>query len=353
MKIHYTLWTIGFSGGVRVIFKFAEGLAKKGHEVSISALNSGNGIYSAENVKMIKTHTLPFDKYFYHACLKSGLIQVPTQVLKKMIPPCDINVATLCATTFSVKDSNKGLPFYHMQHYETLSMGSIRAARRIAESSYRLPLTKLSNSLWLRTIMREKFGEETSVVNPGIDIDIFHPYDIVRTTHKKRIVCFGSPLRWKGLLDLFEALKVVKRSAPDIELLMFGSNPQLALESPIPTEYLYRPSDEDLARLYASADIVVCPSWYESFPLPPLEAMACGAPVVTTRIGTEDYAFDRENSLVVPPRETEKMATAILELIKDERFAKGIAREGVETAAKFTWDNAVDKIEQIFFNALR
>jgi glycosyltransferase involved in cell wall biosynthesis len=352
MKIHYTLWQVGFSGGVRVIFKFAEGLAKKGHEVSVSAVVFEK-TYPAENVEIIKMPVIPFSKYFNHACLKSGLLQIPTEFLKKAIPWCDINIATLCATAFAVKASNKGLPFYHMQHYETLSMGSSIAARRFAENSYKLSMAKLSNSIWLRNVIRKRFGEDSPIVNPGIDVDIFHPYNIMRNDHKKRIVCFGSSLKWKGLADLFEALKIVNRYFSDVELIMFGSNPQLVLESPIPTRYAYKPTDESLAKLYASADVAVCPSWYESFPLPPLEAMACGSAVVTTRIGTEDYAFNEENSLVVPPMAPKKMAEAILRLLKEERFRESIQRKGTKTAAKFTWNHAVDRVEKLFIDALR
>jgi glycosyltransferase involved in cell wall biosynthesis len=352
LKIHYTLWQVGFSGGVRVIFKFAEGLAKKGHEVSISAVDYQK-TYPTEHVKIIKTPVLPFNKYFNHACLKSGLLQLPTEFLKKAVPYCDINVATLCATAFAVKASNKGLPFYHMQHYETLSMGTSTSARRFAENSYKLPMAKLSNSIWLRNVIRKKFGEDSPVVNPGIDVDVFHPYDIIRNDSKKRIVCFGSSLKWKGLADLFEALKIVNRYTSNFELIMFGSNPKLALESPIFTRYVYKPTDESLARLYASANVAVCPSWYESFPLPPLEAMACGSAIVTTRIGTEDYAFNEENSLVVPPMAPKKMAEAILRLFKEERFRENIQKKGIKTAAKFTWSNAVNRVEGLFLDALR
>lgn len=353
MKVNYVLWQIGPSGGVRVIFEFAEGLAKKGHEVVITTLIGGRPLYSAKNIRIVKATTIPFNKYLNHACLKLGLLYVPTELLKKVIPPCDINVATLCATAYAVKASNKGLPFYHMQHYETLSMATMRSSKRIAENSYKLPLTKLSNSIWLRNIMLEKFGEETPVVNPGIDIDIFHPYDIVRTDCKKRIVCFGSALKWKGVLDLFEALKIVRRSISNIELIMYGSNTQLGFKSPIPTKYFFKPSDERLAKLYASADVVVCPSWYESFPLPPLEAMACGAPVVTTSVGTEDYAFNEENSLVVSPKEPQLLAKTIMRMLREEGLRESLRKKGIETAAKFTWHKAVDKMEDLFSKTLK
>lgn len=94
--------------------------------------------------------------------------------------------------------------------------------------------------------------------------------------------------------------------------------------------------------------MVICPSWYESFPLPPLEAMACGTPVVTTRIGTEDYAFNEKNCLVVPPRNPKAMAEAILRLLDDESLQERFKKEGLKTARQFTYDRTVDRLEELF-----
>ena len=97
--------------------------------------------------------------------------------------------------------------------------------------------------------------------------------------------------------------------------------------------------------LYSECDVVISASWYESFPLPPIEAMACGIPVVTTQYGIEDYAFDNINALVVPPRDPQSMADAILRLLDDNNLGLRLSEEGIKTAKKFTWENTVDKIE--------
>lgn len=99
--------------------------------------------------------------------------------------------------------------------------------------------------------------------------------------------------------------------------------------------------------------VVACPSWYESFPLPPLEGMACGAPVITTNIGTEDYAFNGENALVVPPRDPKKMAEAILELLKNEDLRERLRKAGPKKAKEFTWDRTTDTIDSILRREVR
>jgi glycosyltransferase involved in cell wall biosynthesis len=99
--------------------------------------------------------------------------------------------------------------------------------------------------------------------------------------------------------------------------------------------------------------VLVSASWYESFPLPPLEAMACGLPVITTPYGTEDYAFDGVNAIVVPPQDPKVLAEAIIRLLDDKDLREKLSKEGLNTAKKFTWDKTTDKVEELFKNALK
>ena len=115
----------------------------------------------------------------------------------------------------------------------------------------------------------------------------------------------------------------------------------------MPTEYIVSPSNDQLAELYSVADVVVIPSLYESSPLPPLEAMACGSPVVTTRFGTEDYCIDSENSLVVPPQDPDALARAIIQILSDSSLADKLSKNGLMTSKLHSWDNTAQNFEKI------
>lgn len=350
MRINYTLWSAGYSGGVRVIFRLARGLARKGHKVTVTNLIGGRYWDGSKNIEIISPRVPPFFKYLdYVLSIKLGFPLISTRYLANAVPECDVNVATLCLTAPAVYKSQTGVPFYHMQHYETLTMKS-HLAKIIAEKTYRLPIKKIANSIWLRDIVYDRFGEKASIVNPGIDTDVFHSRSEAEENERKQIVCLGKSLIWKGLEDLFAALKIVRKSVSNIVLIMYGSEP--GIQAPIPYKYVFKPNDVHLAEIYSSADVVVCPSWFESFPLPPLEAMACGAPVVTTRYGTEDFAFNEENSLVVPPRKPKLMAEAIVRVLTEEELKHKFRKKGFETARKFSWDRAIDKVEKIFEKSL-
>jgi glycosyltransferase involved in cell wall biosynthesis len=357
MKINYTMFGTGLTGGVRVLFDIVNRLVDRGHEVTITSLGNEND----HNWFPLKAEVKYVQRPFINKIVNYGIKRVfginmspfpysEIEELIKAIPECDINVATQCFSAFSVFTSDKGVPFYHMQHYEPLFFNE-QNIKKLAEETYYLPLNKIANSIWLKNQMKEKYEYDLPVVNPAIDHDVFYPKETDKKASKFRVLCFGKQTRWKGFLEALEAMKVVMKKRDNVEFIAYGMK-QPTYESDVPYKFVESPSDVELASLYSSADVMVCPSWYESFPLFPLEAMACGAPVVTTPYGTEDYAFHEKNCLVVPPKDPKALADAVLRLLNDGDMREKIGKEGPETAKQFTWDKTVDKVEKLFKEAL-
>jgi glycosyltransferase involved in cell wall biosynthesis len=95
----------------------------------------------------------------------------------------------------------------------------------------------------------------------------------------------------------------------------------------------------DLPALYTGAAVFAFPSLYEGFGLPLLEAMACGAPVVTSNVSaTAEVAGDA--ALLVDPRDTEAIAAAIQRIADDGALAADLRARGFRRAAEFSWDRA-------------
>ena len=365
MKINYTMMGAGKTGGAIVLYNIINKLVERGHQVTVTLARAPKSRtdWLSPEVKIITPQKLGTRlSYLTFVGVNELLRRItkedfyfniyhPLDILEKIMPECDINVATFCLTAFPVSRSGRGVPFYHMQHFEVL-LFSDKHQKALARETYCLPLNKIANSVWLRDKMREEFGEaDIPIVNPAINLDIFRPRKSKET--KKRIVCYGSHVVWKGFEDAVEAMKIVFKKRKDVEWLVFGLSPSKKHNSEAPYTFIQGIFNEKLAELYSSADVVFCPSWYESFPLPPIEAMACGAPVVTTRYGTEDYCFHEDNCLVVPPKEPKLMAEAILRLLEDRNLANRLRENGLKTAKEFTWDKTVDKVEKLFKEVLK
>lgn len=106
-------------------------------------------------------------------------------------------------------------------------------------------------------------------------------------------------------------------------------------------------SSTDLAPLYGSATIVAYPSRYEGFGLPPLEAMACGAPVIATRVASLAEVLGSA-AWLVPPGDDEQLSRAISDLIADVDCRNELAEAGRKRAAEFSWDATAAATAEVY-----
>jgi glycosyltransferase involved in cell wall biosynthesis len=109
--------------------------------------------------------------------------------------------------------------------------------------------------------------------------------------------------------------------------------------------------DADLVALYARAAVVAYPSLYEGFGLPVVEAMACGAPVVTSgSTALRDTAGDA--ALLVDPLDTDAIAVALRRALEDDELAVALRARGLAHAARFTWDRTATGMIESWRTAL-
>jgi glycosyltransferase involved in cell wall biosynthesis len=106
-------------------------------------------------------------------------------------------------------------------------------------------------------------------------------------------------------------------------------------------------ADEDLPALYNLADLFVFPSLYEGFGLPPLEAMACGTPVVTSTASSLLEVVG-EAGLTLEATDVEGLAEAIQRVLVDNALQEGMIAKGLEQAGKFAWEKAAAKLLNLY-----
>jgi glycosyltransferase involved in cell wall biosynthesis len=105
-------------------------------------------------------------------------------------------------------------------------------------------------------------------------------------------------------------------------------------------------TEGELKYAYENADVFVFPSLYEGFGLPPLEALACGTPVVasdTTALGE----ILQEGCIQVDPEDVQEISDAIRRILEDEQLADELATQGNAYAREFTWENATNQLRDV------
>jgi glycosyltransferase involved in cell wall biosynthesis len=192
-----------------------------------------------------------------------------------------------------------------------------------------------------------------SVVPCGVDLDTFTCDGPVEPRHPRvrRLLSVGRLVERKGVADAILAL----RELPDTELVVAGGPPLAALDhdgdvarlrcvarrAGVDARVDFRGSvpRDQLPALMRSADMVVSVPWYEPFGIVPLEAMACGVPVIASAVGgLLDTVVDGTTGMHVPPRAPGAIACAVRALLDDEPRRQAMGLAGVRRArARYGW----------------
>ncbi|MEA3254915.1 MAG: glycosyltransferase [Candidatus Altiarchaeota archaeon] len=174
---------------------------------------------------------------------------------------------------------------------------------------------------------------------------------------RKRIILFlGRLVPYKGVDYLVRAFKDVGDEIKDVVLIIAGDGPlknelkQLVGDLGLNGVLFVSVAEEDLPHYYAACDVFALPSVtrQEAFGVVLLEAMACGKPVIATNVGGVPYVVG-ESGIIVEPRNTEALSSAISKILSDNEFAKklgGKARARVED--EFNLDLVTEKILKIY-----
>jgi len=109
--------------------------------------------------------------------------------------------------------------------------------------------------------------------------------------------------------------------------------------------------DEDLMALYAACDAFVYPSFYEGFGLPVAEALALGAPVVTSNVSSLPEVTG-DAALLVDPRSVEEIAAALTRILEDRALADRLRAEGPRRAARFTYEACARHTMEVYREAI-
>ena len=211
-----------------------------------------------------------------------------------------------------------------------------------------------------RSDLIERYGvppERIRVIYNGVDHARFRPAEVDPEAVARRygvphpfVLCVGSLMPWRNAPRLLRAVERLGYGLLFVGRDIWGTDPTASLAAQHGWSWArfagYVP-EEDLPTLYAAALVFAYPSLYEGFGIPPLEAMACGTPVVASRAGALPEVLG-DAAILVDPYDEESLANAIWSAARDDG---SLQRSGLERAARFTWQRAAEDTWRVYEEA--
>lgn len=211
-----------------------------------------------------------------------------------------------------------------------------------------------------------------AVIPCGVDTARFQPQDKRRARAALSLpptapilLSVGRLQPSKGIDTLLQAAADVRRDYPDVRVLVVGGGlddqderetaelnrlqtlgRRLGLSN---VHYVKAQPQEKLAQYYAAADVFVMPSHYESFGMVALEAMACGTPVVASKVGgLASTIVHGDSGLLVPPGDWRAFAQAVSRLLASPQLQSAMRQAGPERARVFAWPLIVENNVRLY-----
>jgi glycosyltransferase involved in cell wall biosynthesis len=397
-------------GGKRAAYHQIEGLVKRGHVVEAWSPDSADHAYLSMT-HLIREHVLPLEAPSAPQGLLSSLLG-PHRAMARRIAAMDrhcesaagqiasggfdVLLAHPCAL-FRVTAIGRYLPIpkvlYVQEPYRDLyeahprlpwlalprTRGRMRVLRRMMPflsdlarvQALRLQAREecqnaaafdrlLVNSYFSRESVLRAYGLDASVCYLGVSTDMFRPLGLPR---ERSIIGLGAIHHLKGVETAIRAIATMPgdRRPPLVWVGNFsdeGYRPKVVgLAQTLGVQFVphVRISDEELVYALNRATALVYTSHLEPFGLAPLEANACGTPVVAVAEGgVRETIQDGVNGLLVPDHRPQTIGQALQRLLDNAEFAAALGARGQALVAeRWTWDAAVDRLEAFLFEAIR
>jgi len=307
---------VRISGGVKVIFRFAEGLTKHGINVRL-AVNK----YKHKNLLWYPHKHLPFKITEIRGLTNKDFNKYD----------CVVNYGD-------------GPPLTHIESKKVLFLQGLASQDKAAETinlgnKYDMVI---ATSKWLYDVAKKIGHPNVQIVPPGVD-SIFRPLDC----EKNRVPIIGalfhrSPAKQFNLfLNTIHNLYIHQKML--VHGMIFSAYPLKGIplldKWILPYSLIVNPPQSMLPSMYSSCDVWFSTSKNEGFGLPPLEAMACGTPVIWYPNAGLHGQVNESNCIVV--RNHIEASNAIKFILENPNEKNKLIENGTKLSAKFTWENSI------------
>jgi len=336
-------------GGYKIVFQYANELVKRGYEVSISFLFNQE-ISSAKRIakNLLKPVVVKLGSSHKKQVTWFALdpkTQLYFDVTRpSQLPDADVIFATAAQTVdFVTKLSrNKGAKYYFIQSYEDWAFGGSIAA---LEQTYKSGMTNI--------VISNELSEKVSGVTadtPKYLPNFYDPNEFFLTTaldQRQNVVSLLNHTQsLKRTAFGLSILTEVKKSVPDLRVELFGASQPI---EPLPdwVHFSYKASALQLREIYNKSKVYLLASEQEGWGLTGMEAMACGAALVSGEIGGVTEYATKENSLLVDKNDGAAYVDAITRLLTDDEKRQALSHEAQLSIQKYSLSKASDRLEEI------
>lgn len=340
-------------------YNLAEHLAKRGHEIHIiTSYDEGLPNFTKENGFYV--HRIAWPKIKILGVIVFWLNVVFTV---RKIKPDIVHVQSI----------GSGVPAYLIKKilkkpYTVWGRGSdVYLPGRFIRVTRNLVLQNADAILVLTEDMRKKMTEFTSrniyIVPNGINLEQFNDrsQNLVKNGSTKNILFVGRLHPVKGVQYLIEAMEYVLKKVPNCNLILVGDGVDRARLETLSVQLGIKKSvhfvgivpHEKVRIFMQQADIFVLPSLSEGFPGVILEAMACGLPIVATRVGgVVDIVNDGSNGYLVDVKDSKTVADRIILLLQDNEMRVKMSVNNRRMVEIYKWDEVTAILEKILLKCV-
>jgi phosphatidylinositol alpha-mannosyltransferase len=232
-------------------------------------------------------------------------------------------------------------------------------ARLMRRVSYRVAVSDAA-----RRTVAAHFRGAYDVIPNGIDLERFRrgaPRPATLIADRRHVLYVGRLEARKGVNHLIDAMRFVQRSAPAARLVIVGDGPErsalAAHAASLEVDALFtgQVDDHDLPGYLQASDLVCAPALGgESFGIVLLEAMACGKPVVASRIeGYDTVLGGADCAFLVEPGNAHALADAIASVLCDDDLRRTLAARAARAVQQFDWSTIAARLEAIYLRLVR
>lgn len=337
------------AGGYKVVYEYANRLAKDGYDVSVVYASS---IFFRTSPLIEKIKSI-FRYIYYYICgykcnnwfdLNQNINQILVPSLsQKYVKPSDIYIATAVQTVIYLKEykvdyKNK---IYLIQDFENWFITD----KEVYET-YNYGFKNVAISQWLYDKVIAN-GASCYLIKNGFDFNYFKLNNSIASRNRYSISMLYHKDKRKGCKYGIEALNKLKIKYPEISVTLFGV-PKRPNFLPGWIKYCQQPNKEELNNIYNKSSIYLAPSITEGWGLTVGEAMICGAAIVCTdTLGFKEMVVDNESGLICPIRDATALAKSMEYLIEHDETRIKLAEKGKCDIHKFDWNESYLKVVEL------